>query len=107
MEDIVNHPKHYTQIDGIECIDVAEKFGYCLGNAIKYIWRCYTKNENLEGTITDLEKAIWYLKREIKTVELAREQYLDQVNSTSSDPRFSVKFADKAEIIKPCGLTAK
>jgi hypothetical protein len=34
--------------------------GFCLGNAMKYIWRADLKN----GT-EDLRKAIWYLEREI------------------------------------------
>jgi len=45
MNDPVNHPSHYT--DGnIEVIDFIEdkKFGYCLGNAIKYISRAGKKN---------------------------------------------------------------
>lgn len=35
--------------------------GFTLGNAIKYIWRADLKN----GT-EDLEKAIWYLNREME-----------------------------------------
>jgi hypothetical protein len=34
--DNVNSPAHYTY-NGIECIDVTEKFNFNLGNAIKYI----------------------------------------------------------------------
>jgi hypothetical protein len=32
-----------------------------LGNAIKYIWRA-----NMKGGREDLEKAIWYLQRELR-----------------------------------------
>ena len=35
--------------------------GFCLGNAIKYIWRADLKNDAIE----DLEKAQWYIAREI------------------------------------------
>lgn len=66
----VNHPSHYT--DGkIEVIDYIEdkKFGYCLGNAIKYISRAGKKNKDKE--IEDLQKAIWYIERRIK--ELTEE----------------------------------
>jgi len=62
--DPVNHPSHYT--DGkIEVIDFIEdkKFGYCLGNAIKYISRAGKKNKETE--IEDLQKAIWYINRRI------------------------------------------
>jgi hypothetical protein len=57
----VNHPNHYNQIKGVECIDVAEQMTFNLGNALKYIWRCGDKGKKIE----DLEKAIWYIKREI------------------------------------------
>lgn len=61
----VNHPKHYNQIKGVECIDVAEKMCFNLGNALKYIWRCHDKGKKTE----DLRKAIWYIDREIKRTE--------------------------------------
>lgn len=61
-EDKVNHPKHYTNHpSGIECIEVTEHMGFNLGNALKYIWRCDLKKDAIE----DLEKAIFYLNREI------------------------------------------
>ena len=65
INDNINHPAHYT--DGkIEVIDYIEDkgFDFCLGNAIKYISRAGKKNPDKK--IEDLEKAIWYLRREIK-----------------------------------------
>lgn len=63
MEDPVNHPKHYTaHPSGVECIQVTEHMGFCLGNAVKYIWRADLKNDAVE----DLKKAVWYLDREIE-----------------------------------------
>ena len=60
--DPVNHPKHYTDHpSGIECIQITEHMGFCLGNAIKYIWRADLKNDAIE----DLNKAKWYIEREI------------------------------------------
>jgi len=60
--DMVNHPPHYTtHPSGVECIQVTEHMGFCLGNAMKYIWRADLKTDALE----DLEKAQWYLGREI------------------------------------------
>ena len=62
-EDLVNHPKHYTSHpSGIECIQVTEHMSFNLGNAVKYIWRSELKY----NTIEDLEKARWYIDREIK-----------------------------------------
>ena len=61
-QDLVNHPKHYTEHpSGIECIQITEHMGFCLGNAVKYIWRADLKNDAVE----DLRKAVWYLEREI------------------------------------------
>ena len=42
----VDHPKHYTSHpSGIECIDVAEHYGFSIGNAIKYLWRAGLKGD--------------------------------------------------------------
>lgn len=61
--DKVNHPKHYTEHpSGVECITITEHMSFCLGNAIKYIWRSGLKGKQTQ----DLEKAIWYLQRELK-----------------------------------------
>jgi hypothetical protein len=69
--DSVNHPKHYTSHpSGVECLDVAEHLSFCLGNAIKYIWRCDLKGNALD----DLRKARFYLDREIKRREKQSEQ---------------------------------
>lgn len=66
MSDRVNHPPHYTQHpSGVECIQITEHMNFCLGNAVKYIWRADLKGNGAE----DLEKAIWYLKREIERRE--------------------------------------
>ena len=57
MNDAVNHPSHYT--DGkIEVIEYIEDkgFGYCLGNAIKYISRAGKKDPAKE--VEDLRKAV-------------------------------------------------
>lgn len=58
----VNHPSWYsTHPSNIECIDIVEHFNFCIGNAIKYLWRADEKNG-----LEDLEKAAWYIKREIE-----------------------------------------
>ena len=58
----VNSPKHYTSHpSGVECIQITEHMNFCLGNAIKYIWRA-----SLKGGREDLEKARWYIDRELK-----------------------------------------
>ena len=61
----VNHPYHYQR--GIEPIEVIESWGlnFSLGNAIKYILRSPYKGKQIE----DLEKARWYLDREIERLK--------------------------------------
>ncbi len=60
--DPVNHPKHYTSHpSGIECIQITEHMNFNLGNAMKYIFRADLKGQ----AIVDLEKAVWYINREI------------------------------------------
>jgi len=65
MSDMVNHPNHYNS-GNIEVIDFIEgqKLGFNLGNTLKYISRNGKKSDN---EIEDLEKAKWYLEREIET----------------------------------------
>ena len=65
-EDVVNHPSHYTSHpSGVEVIRITEHMNFCLGNAVKYILRAEHKGNPKQ----DLEKAIWYLKREIERVK--------------------------------------
>ena len=63
--DMVNHPQHYQH--GIEPIEYIEShdLNFNLGNVIKYVSRAPFKGTELE----DLEKAKWYLEREIKRHE--------------------------------------
>ena len=65
MNDPVNHPKHYTEHpSGVECIEITEHLNFCVGNAIKYLWRAGLKGEQVE----DLRKARWYIDREISRI---------------------------------------
>nr|DAL41695.1 MAG TPA_asm: nucelotide kinase [Caudoviricetes sp.] len=70
-EDNVNHPKHYiSHPSGVECIEIVQHHDFCIGNAIKYLWRAGLKTEvgmvDKDKHIEDLEKAIWYINREIQ-----------------------------------------
>lgn len=67
--DNINHPPHYNNSDAhctclrrIECIDVTRHLSFNIGNAIKYLWRCEDKGQDID----DLKKAIWYINDEIK-----------------------------------------
>lgn len=72
----VDHPQHYNANgSGIECIDVVEWMSFNIGNAMKYLWRADHKGRPVE----DLEKAIWYIRREI-----ARRQQHDRSQSSTA-----------------------
>lgn len=63
----VHSPSHYTR-GGIETIDFIEAKGlnFHLGNVVKYVSRAGFKQD---AKIQDLEKALWYLTREINRVK--------------------------------------
>lgn len=80
MEDAVNHPSHYT--DGkIEVIEFIEdkNLSFHRGNAVKYICRAGKKDPRKE--VEDLQKAIWYINREIKKLKRRTKMSLQDTNS--------------------------
>ncbi len=80
-DDTINHPAHYTaHPSGVECIEVAEHMNFCLGNALKYIWRAGLKGDAVE----DLKKARWYVDREIERLRRGK-----RADSRSGDERRS------------------
>lgn len=62
ISNAVDHPQHY-QGHNFEVIDIIDDYnlGFNLGNAIKYILRAGKKDDYCQ----DLNKAIWYLNREV------------------------------------------
>ena len=60
--DNVNSPNHYN-VGDIEVIDFIDSWGlnFNLGNVIKYVVRSDYKGNKIE----DLQKAIYYIEREI------------------------------------------
>jgi hypothetical protein len=67
MKEEVTHPPHYTEHpSGVECIEITEHMNFCLGNAVKYIWRAGLKTDD---PMKDLRKAVWYIQREIERVQ--------------------------------------
>jgi len=67
----VNHPAHYGQHpSGVECITIIQYFPFCIGAAMKYLWRAEFKNSD---PIEDLEKAIRYIQYEITRLRAERE----------------------------------
>lgn len=71
----VDHPAHYGGGDNpYEAIKVIEAWdlGFCLGNTVKYISRAGKKDD----IVQDLEKARWYLDREIARMKPQPEKML-------------------------------
>lgn len=82
--EAVNHPDHYNaHPSGVEAIDLCERLGFNLGNAVKCLMRADHKGRREE----DLKKAAWYLRRESErcsrwisddgNVELLAERIMD------------------------------
>ena len=63
----INHPAHYNH--GIEVIDYIEShnLNFNRGNAVKYLTRAGLKDKDKE--VEDLEKAKWYVDRELERVK--------------------------------------
>ena len=60
--DAIHHPKHYTSDDcGVEAIEITSLLPACISNAVKYVWRCGKKDEDLQ----ELKKALWYINYSI------------------------------------------
>lgn len=81
MTNNVEKPEHYTY-GKYECIDVIKEItkdltgeeAFCIGNAIKYLWRWKHKNG-----VEDIKKAKWYLDKLIK--ELEEPEFIESNNS--------------------------
>lgn len=67
--DSVSHPPHYANgwSNGAEVIDLTEHLSFCAGNVVKYVCRAGRKDP--DKYLEDLEKARWYIDREIARVE--------------------------------------
>lgn len=85
FEEKVDHPSHYNA-GRIEVIDFIEdqNLNFNLGNAVKYISRAGKKDP--KKFREDLEKAIWYLNRELaKNSEVKTSLFLFPENYNKTD----------------------
>lgn len=103
MSDMVQHPQHYNQ-GGIECIDAIKaatvgKTGiqaFCVGNAIKYLWRYEEKNG-----LQDVEKAKCYIERLIQELYGQPQKRPDDYQGCA----YCEYFADALDDINsPCNV---
>ena len=85
--DTVNHPKHYTSDDcGVEAIEVTSLLPACISNAVKYVWRCGKKDEDLQ----ELKKALWYINY---SIDNDLPSFVDQLSD-------SLEFQELVEKVK-------
>jgi hypothetical protein len=87
MADIINRPAHYAEGRSIEPIDVIDDWSLSphLANVLKYISRYDRKG----SPVKDLEKAQYYLARQLKVLqggpEARRIEVGDTVRCVDSD----------------------
>lgn len=81
----VTHPSHYNS-GKIEVIEAIEdwKMNYHRGNAVKYIARAGKKDPEKE--VEDLQKAVWYLQRDIENLRALREAR-EKIRPNEMNPR--------------------
>lgn len=85
--DTVNHPTHYTSDDcGVEAIEVTSLLPACISNAVKYVWRCGKKDEDLQ----ELKKALWYINY---SIDNDLPSFVDQLSD-------SLEFQELVEKVK-------
>ena len=105
MSDKVNSPKHYTSHpSGVECINITEHYNFCVGNAIKYLWRQGLKEEDgyeaVDKQIEDCKKAIWYINRHIESLSksvpkpLTNKEKVDLLNTIMKPKASEQVFPD-------------
>ena len=76
------NPEHYK--GRIECIVIAEWLGFNLGNAFKYLYRFQNK-----GGTEDLNKAIWYLRREIEFYNVNKKMSVVEFSDSEYNTAFN------------------
>jgi len=86
--DIINKAAHYNKHpSGVECIELAERLPFNTGNAFKYVFRRGDKG----NTVQDLEKAIYYLNREVQQLRsLIRWRTASEVQNMKCNDHFTL-----------------
>lgn len=105
MADNVNHPKHYTSHpSGVECIEITEHYGFCVGNAIKYLWRAGLKKDgtldDIDKEIEDVKKAAWYVQRHLENLQKKKKQIAEEKLDRKFDEAARVQVVAEAGLAK-------
>ena len=64
------NPPHYPPFRGVECHELAQSFGFHLGNVLKYIWRAPHAGKR----VLDLKKARQYLDFAIEAAQTEKSE---------------------------------
>lgn len=75
QQDMVNHPPHYKDESGVECIEVTKYMSFLGGNCFKYLYRAGSKGDAIE----DLKKAAWYAEQAWQMEETTDIRLLDKI----------------------------
>lgn len=89
VPDMVNHPPHYKDASGIECIEVTKYMSFLGGNCFKYLYRAGSKGDAIE----DLKKAAWYAERAHEQKEVVSHQLLEDIWLISSHRSRNISLA--------------
>ena len=76
LPDMVNHPPHYKDASGIECIEVTKRMSFCGGNCFKYLYRAGKKG----STVEDLKKAAWYADKAWQQEEIVSIEAMELID---------------------------
>lgn len=100
--DPINRPSHYAAGRKYETIEVIEDWAlsYRLGNVVKYISRAGRKDP--DKTVEDLEKARWYLDREIEAEKGAQTPYSVTYDDVLED--YAASAAQGEELVLDYGV---
>lgn len=105
MADNVNHPTHYTSHpSGVECIEITEHYCFCVGNAIKYLWRAGLKKDgtlaDIDKEIEDVQKAAWYVQRHLENLQKKKKQMAEEELNRKFDEAARVQVEAEEEQAK-------
>lgn len=68
----------YYKCYGVESIEIIERLPFCIGSAVKYVWRCGNKGGPRDADL-DMGKARWFMNRQLSSGEPLSESSRDAV----------------------------
>lgn len=98
--DMINHPPHYQDDSGVECIEVTQWMPFCTGNCFKYLYRAGKKGSAFD----DLKKAKWYAERAEKRQETWSSDlppyFYDNINAIAQSRKGNIRYAMEGMVAK-------